>query len=212
MVATLSLTETIIERLEGGEVEVRVSATVDEYFELLDELEEQPYTVTFTENEIIAKMGEATASHELLCGNMIGIFYMNYIQKPNYRVYGSNCAVYNIEQEKGYDPDVLVVKGLPQLFDRPKRVKPILNPHIVVEVLSDSNKGKDFKTKINFYKHINSIQYIILIDQYEAIVETFERTDDPTAWLNRVHEGENAKLSVDGFEIALSAIYQNVLF
>ena len=212
MTATLSLTETIIERLEMGEEEVCVVASVDEYFELLDELEEQPYIVTYQENEIVAKMGEATESHELLCGNVIGIFYMNYLQKPDYRVYGSNCAVYNIELERGYDPDVLVVKGKPQLYDRPKRVKPILNPYIVVEVLSDSNQGKRFQQKLHFYKHIPTLQYLILIDQHDAFVETFERTADPNTWTNRVHEGKDSVVNIDGFDIPLSSIYQNVLY
>jgi Uma2 family endonuclease len=211
MVATLSLTETIIERLEMGEEEVRIGASVKEYFELLDDFEEQPYIITYADYEIIAKMGEATERHELLCGNMIYLLNKNY-WGTNGRVYGSNCAVYSIEDERGYDPDALVVKGTPQLYDRPKRVKPILNPYIIVEVLSDSNKGKDFKNKINFYKRITSVQQIILIDQHEAMIETFDRTDEPTAWLNRVFTNEKDVLKIDTFDISLRSIYQNVFF
>lgn len=211
MIATLSLTETIIERLEMGEEEVRIGASLEEYCGLLDELEETPYIVTYHENEIIAKMGEATERHELLCGNIIYLFNKQY-WGTNHRVYGSNCAVYNIEQERGYDPDALVVKGQPQLYDRPKRVKPILNPYIIVEVLSNSNKGESFQRKISFYKHISTLQYLVLIDQYDAVVETFERASTPNTWTNRVYEGKEAVLSIDGFDIALSAIYQNVLY
>ncbi len=212
MTTTLSLAETIIERLEMGEAEVRVGASVDEYCELLDELEELPYVITYADYEIVAKMGEATERHELLCGNIIGIFYMNYLGKPSYRVYGSNCAVYSIDDERGYDPDALVVKGLPQLYDRPKRVKPILNPYIVVEVLSDSNKGKDFKNKINFYKKISTVQHIVLIDQHEAMIETFDRSDDPATWLNRVFTNENDILKIATFDVPLRSVYQNVLY
>jgi Uma2 family endonuclease len=212
MTTTLSLTDTIIERLEMGESELRIGASVEEYFEMLDAFEEQPYIITYEDDEIIAKMGEATERHELLCGNIIGIFYMNYLHKSGYRVYGSNCAVYSIDDNRGYDPDALVVKGTPQLYDRPKRVKPILNPFIVVEVLSDSNKGKDFKNKINFYKRISTVQHIILIDQHEAMIETFDRSNDPATWLNRVFTNESDVLTIDTFDVSLRSVYQNVLF
>jgi Uma2 family endonuclease len=201
----------IIERLEMGESELRIGASVEEYFEMLDAFEEQPYIITYEDDEIIAKMGEATERHELLCGNVIYLLNKNY-WGTNARVYGSNCAVYSIDDNRGYDPDALVVKGTPQLYDRPKRVKPILNPFIVVEVLSDSNKGQNFKDKINFYKRISTVQHIILIDQHEAMIETFDRSNDPATWLNRVFTNENDVLTIDTFDVSLRSVYQNVLF
>jgi Uma2 family endonuclease len=211
MIEVVSLSDTIKERLESGEEEVRMAGSVEDYFELLDELENTPYLVTYGNDEIIATMGEATEMHELLCGNVIYLFNKNYWGSDT-RVYGSNCAVFVEACQKGYDPDVVVVRGVSQLHDRPKRVKPILNPLILVEVLSDSNRGASFTRKINCYKQIPSVQEIVLIDQYESIVNVLKKTAKPNEWLDTTYQNMEGIIQLDSLEISLKDIYRNVLY
>lgn len=211
MVAVASLSHSIKERLEMGEEVVRIGASLDEYFELLDELEDTPYLVIYEQDEVVATMGEASEMHELLCGNLIYLLNKNYWNTDT-RVYGSNCAVYIEACQRGYDPDIVVVKGPSVLYDRPKRVKPILNPRLLVEVLSDSNKGVNFSRKLNCYQLIPSVEQVVLIDQHEPIVNVFERTKQPNEWLERIYNNFEAVVRLDGFEIELKEIYRNVLY
>lgn len=207
MTTELSLKETLLEKLKT-QSEVRISGSVVEYFSLLDELEGTEITVEFNENEIISYMSQATEILELMVGNII-IIIGNKLWDTDSRVYGSNRPVYATECKKGFNPDVLIVKGATELYPRERQVAATLNPRVVIEVLSDSNQGIGFLEKISCYKKIQTLQQILLINQYKPSISSYLRTSE-NEWLNHEYDGLDENIKIEDFTIASKDIYRNV--
>jgi Uma2 family endonuclease len=70
-------------------------------------------------------------------------------------------------------PDVSVVCGEPQLEDAHRDI--LLNPVVLIEVLSESTEGYDRGRKFEHYRRIASLQEYVLASQEEPRVEAYHR-------------------------------------
>ena len=71
-------------------------------------------------------------------------------------------------------PDVIVIQGEPVLLD--ERTDTIINPLMIVEVLSKITKNYGRGDKFDYYRSIPEFLEYILIDQYKVYVEQFVKT------------------------------------
>jgi Uma2 family endonuclease len=203
-----NLETTIAELLEEQEI-VRLPATLEEYFDLIQDNE--LYDIEFYNHEIIVKMSTATDAHELLVATVIRLLGNNFLES-DCRVYGSNRPVYVPECDIAFNADVLVVKGPTELFKRERKIAATLNPRIVVEVLSDSNKGQVFNEKLACYKKIPTLHQIIQVNQYKPEISVYTRTDDPHLWLNHDYDSLEMSVQVETFELSMKEIYRNLFW
>jgi len=159
-------------------------------------------------------MGYATDFHELLVANMIRILG-NFVRGTNCRVYGSNRPVFIPGQIANYNPDVLVVCGETQLQTYRKTMNATLNPALVVEVLSKTTQEFDFVEKSANYKKISTLQYYLLIAQYECRVELYSRPQmNIDLWTYQVFEDINDVITFPALnmEFNLLQIYEGIGF
>lgn len=77
-------------------------------------------------------------------------------------------------------PDVVVVCGQPDLEDA--HGDTLLNPKVIVEVLSESTEQYDRGKKFRHYRQIASLQEYVLVAHDRPLVESFVRQGDG-AWL-----------------------------
>ena len=77
----------------------------------------------------------------------------------------------------------------------------VLNPILIVEVLSDSTEGYDRGEKFRQYQQITSLQEYILVSQHFPRVEQFVRRGGE--WALRTAEGMNASLALPSLQITL---------
>lgn len=207
MVQELTLAENITEELEKGET-VRVKATVEDYFDIMQDCD---FDLEFDNNTLIASMSIATEIHELLVANIIGVFFREYGIIKGHRVYGSNRPVYVPECNRGFNADVLVVKGKTELFPRQRTVAATLNPHIMVEVLSESNRSEGFSSeKLACYRKIESLKQIILVSQKRPHFEVYTKNEADNTWTLRDFEDLSKPVELLDFNVNLSEIYLNV--
>jgi len=75
-------------------------------------------------------------------------------------------------------PDIVVVCDEPQFED--KMFDTLLNPRVVVEVLSDSAEKYDRGTKFAHYRQIPSVHEYEMVTQDRPLVERYVRQDDGT--------------------------------
>jgi Uma2 family endonuclease len=68
----------------------------------------------------------------------------------------------------------MVIQGEPVLLD--ERTDTIINPLMIVEVLSKSTKNYDQGVKFDYYRSISEFLEYILIAQYKVYVEQFVKT------------------------------------
>ncbi|HEX4945655.1 MAG TPA: Uma2 family endonuclease [Blastocatellia bacterium] len=109
-------------------------------------------------------------------------------------------------------PDVIVVCGEPQYLDTQRDV--LLNPQVIIEILSESTEAKDRGAKfIRYRQHLPSLTDYILVSQHAPLIEHFIRQTDGD-WLSRTVQGLEASLTIAslGCTISLAEIYRLVNF
>ena len=70
-------------------------------------------------------------------------------------------------------PDVAVLCGEPTFEDN--NVDTLLNPQVLIEILSDSTETHDRGRKLQHYRSIESLQEYVLISQTECRIERYSR-------------------------------------
>jgi Uma2 family endonuclease len=106
-------------------------------------------------------------------------------------------------------PDIIVVCDEPQFEDA--AVDTLLNPRVIVEVLSDSTEKYDRGAKFGHYRQVPSLQEYILVAQDRPLVERYVRQSDGS-WLLTVFDQPSqvfAFASVSG-QIPIAEIYRGV--
>jgi Uma2 family endonuclease len=107
-------------------------------------------------------------------------------------------------------PDVAVVCGEPRFED--DAVDTLLNPTVIIEVLSDPTERYDRGQKFAHYRRLDSLQEYLLIAQSQVRVERFVRTGEQ--WLLSEVGDLEGEVSLDaiGCRLALREVYDRVVF
>ena len=107
-------------------------------------------------------------------------------------------------------PDVYVIQGQPLFQQNRKDV--VLNPKLIIEVLSKSTQDYDRTDKFRSYRSIPEFQEYLLVSQYEMYIEHHIKTDN--GWVLREYESDSAiiQLASIGVEIAIADIYEGITF
>lgn len=106
-------------------------------------------------------------------------------------------------------PDLVVVCDEPQFEDQVQDT--LLNPLVIVEVLSDSTEKYDRGTKFSHYRQLPSVQEYVMVAQNRLLIERYVRqTDD--SWLLTVfsESADTFDFASIGASIPMSAIYRGV--
>jgi Uma2 family endonuclease len=131
---------------------------------------------------------------------------------------GRSCGVFSADlrirapaTSLGTYADVTVVCGPLELEPEDRRGHTVLNPRVVVEILSPSTEGYDRGEKLEHYKTIRSLQEIVLVAHDRSEVEIVRREPDGS-WSRHV-TGEHgfAGLSSLGLELSVEEIYRDPL-
>ena len=107
-------------------------------------------------------------------------------------------------------PDVIVVCGVPVFED--DYVDTLLNPTLIVEVLSESTESYDRGRKFSHYRSVESIAEYLLVAQDEYRVEQFVKQPDGRWLLSDVRTLEGVvELASTQCELRLQEIYDRVV-
>jgi Uma2 family endonuclease len=108
-------------------------------------------------------------------------------------------------------PDLVVVCGEPQFQD--DVFDTLLNPILLIEVLSDSTEGYDRGKKFQHYRSIESLQEYVLVAQDEARIEKYVKHGDGF-WLLSEAVGFESEIEFSSIEckIALAEVYDKIDF
>jgi Uma2 family endonuclease len=88
----------------------------------------------------------------------------------------------------------------------------LLNPHVIIEVLSSSTEAYDRGAKFAHYRSIESLQAYVLIAQDRPHIELFERGTDGR-WVLSEAKGLESHLELEalGGVLELSEVYERIL-
>ena len=129
---------------------------------------------------------------------------------------GKPCRVLNGEQSiKFHDAmysfaDALVVCGEPRYEER--LVSSLINPKVIVEVLSPSTENYDRGMKFDLYKNIISLTDYLLVSQDQARIEHWQR-DEFGEWGQTIFTGLESVLELGRIaKLPLAEVYDLVKF
>jgi Uma2 family endonuclease len=160
----------------------------------------------FHGGEVFAMAG-ATSEHNLIVANVLGELRTALRQKPC-RVYASDLRV-KIPATGLYTyPDASVVCGRPEFED--DKLDTLLNPLVLVEVLSDSTEDYDRGTKFTNYRTIASFRDYVLVSTDRVLVESATRREDGSWVLREFRGGERFTIESVGVELAVDELYLKV--
>lgn len=150
-------------------------------------------------------MAGASPRHNLLVGNIV--------RRLGNALDGRPCVAFpsdlkvHIPAKPGFVyPDASVVCAPAEMHAASDDV--LLNPTLVVEVLSKSTEAFDRGEKFDGYGTVASVRDVVLVSQRERRVEVFTRQPDG-AWLLRIARGdERAALPSLDIELALVELYE----
>lgn len=105
-------------------------------------------------------------------------------------------------------PDASAVCGEPSVVTHEKNPA-LLNPAVIIEVLSSSTEAYDRGEKFERYKTIPSLRDYVLVSQARRLIEVFSRE---RAW-ERTSAGSGAKVLIPSIDVTLDVdeLYFNPL-
>ena len=163
-------------------------------------------------NGTIIKLPMARIPHNLIVPNISAelIFAFRLKNKP-FKVLGSQQLIYLPELNFSLYPDVLVVAEMPQSWNNNEVL--LINPLLIIEVLSRSTKKYDRTEKFEAYKTLESFREYVLIDPDKCHIETRYR-EEPHLWRDTTCKNLEDKIELRSVDCAieLSSIYSGVTF
>jgi Uma2 family endonuclease len=162
----------------------------------------------YLNGEILAMAG-ASREHNLVVGNLVGELG-NQLRRGPCEVYPSDMRVRVSATGLYTYPDLSVVCGAPEMED--EHLDTLLNPTLLIEVLSRSTENDDRGWRSEHYRRIPSLQEYLLVAQGEARAERYRRQGD-REWLLTEVVGldESVELTSVGCRLALVDVYERVL-
>lgn len=160
----------------------------------------------FYRGEVFA-MGGASFAHTVIVGNLARELGQQVKGKPcrvsptGLRVKVGSSGLYTY-------PDIVVVCGPPQL-EQPGEM--LLNPQVIVEVLSEGTEAKDRGWKFEQYQTIGSLTDYVLVSQDTPRIEHYQRQpDDSWIYTAENHLERSIGIASIGCELKLAEIYDKV--
>jgi Uma2 family endonuclease len=161
-------------------------------------------------NGIIIKLQMAKGPHNDITVNISAALKYTLRQTgKTYFVRNGQQVVYMPELNFGRYPDVLVVSETPQYFDKNEVL--LINPLVIVEVLSKGTKKYDRTEKFDEYRTLDSFREYVLIDQKRCHIEIRYR-ETPDTWRYTTVTDINGSIFLKSLNcsILVSDIYDNI--
>lgn len=161
----------------------------------------------FHDGQIYAMTG-AGRKHNIITVN-IARELSTQLKKRPCEAYSSDMRVKAADARSYYYPDIVVACGTPQFEDA--HVDTLLNPTLLVEVLSPSTEAYDRGGKFAHYRKIPTLREYLLVVQDQPSIERYLRQGD--VWVLSEALGLDAEMPLDSIDCVLSLreVYDKVL-
>ena len=178
-----------------------------------------------TEEEYLAMEEASLEKHEYYNGEVFAMsgvkiphttISMNLLSRMLPHLRHKPCKPFNSDQrlyikKRGMFtyPDLFVVCG--KVETRNNDDWNVMNPAVIIEILSPSTKTYDCTTKFSFYRDIPSLKEYILVDSQTINIEVFSINDNQV-WEGKEYNGINDSLQIQtiSLSIPLADIYEDV--
>ena len=163
----------------------------------------------FYDGEVFAMAG-ASERHNLIVSNLVVCLGVQLRGRPC-RVYANDLRLKVSATGLYTYPDVIALCSEPRFDDEQRDT--LLNPDLIIEVLSESTEGYDRGEKFAHYRKLESLTDYLLVAQQQPRVEHYTRQVGDH-WLLADAEGLDAVLDLPalGCRLPLAEVYAQIDF
>lgn len=160
---------------------------------------------------VIVAMAGASPEHDRALGNVYAGLH-GQLRGRTCEPFTSDVRVYVPACNRYYYPDVSVACGGSQ-FESLAGVRSLLNPALIVEVLSPSTEATDRGDKLICYQTLSSLRTYLIVSPDRPQVQAYERQSDGT-WTYRLYDRLEAVIALPAIacELRLADIYARIEF
>jgi Uma2 family endonuclease len=181
--------------------------TPDEYRAIEETAEERH---EYCNGEIIAMSGGSEVHSAIACNLLIYLGFL--LRDTDFRLYNSDLRVWIPEYDCGTYTDLMVVKGEPEFNG--SRTDEILNPLLIVEVLSPSTEAYDRGEKFRKYRSLASLCEYLLVSQTEPYIEQYYNCDRQNSdrWQWQVYDRVERAIVLHSLniELPMAEVYRRI--
>lgn len=159
----------------------------------------------FVEGELYAMAGGKKA-HNLVCANVLASLVYALADRPCL-AFGSDMRV-KTGNGKGTYPDVSALCGEPRFSDDEE--DELLNPSVIIEVLSPTTEAYDRGEKFDHYRTIDSLRTYVLLSSERRHVDVFQRAEGGEWSFQAYGPGESLPLPSIGVSVAVDEAYRKL--
>jgi Uma2 family endonuclease len=187
--------------------------TPDEYLALERQSEERHQ---YVDGQVYAMAGESP-EHSTICCNITAIL-VTQLRGKDCRTFSPNMKIRSGPMQKDKRAgmfsyaDATVIYGQPRFHDEHRDV--LLNPTVIIEVLSPSTEGFDRGEKFQRYRtHLETLSDYILVSSDKPLIEHFRR-QTAGQWLYSGVEGLEGRLELTSIDcrLPLAEVYERIEF
>jgi Uma2 family endonuclease len=159
----------------------------------------------------VRAMAGAGYAHNLICANLT-IEVGSQLRGKSCTVVGSDQRLQILSGSAYVYPDLTVVCGQPE-FNEEQNLDTLLNPTLLVEVLSPSTANHDRGEKFMFYRQIPSLRQYLILAAQAVHAELYSR-DELGRWVLTETRDVSAGLDLSSIncQVPLVAVYAGVPF
>lgn len=163
----------------------------------------------YYKGEVFAMSG-ASLPHNDIFHNVYGALTF-FLKGKGCKPYGSDLRIHIPKDSLYTYPDISIICGKPQTTDIFR--DNIINPSVIIEILSKSTKDYDRGSKFTLYRSINTLKEYILIDSTSISVEIFTRQEDNSWRLTEFkQQSDSFTITTISLTLYLKDIYEDVSF
>lgn len=189
------------------EQEAPIYLTEEEY--LIQEAKAE-YKSEYYNGKVVAMAG-AQDEHNLIVANLLRVLG-NCAVENNCIVYPSDMLLKLAHCNMFVYPDVMMVCKKRQIEKKSKNgLDALLNPSVIVEVISKSTRHKDQVVKRDCYLELKSLKQYILVDSQKKDITIYSKNKEKE-WVIKKYKPENDTIKVENCIISISDIYRNIEF
>ena len=176
-----------------------------EYY--LKQEEHADFKSEYLDGKIIPMTG-GTTNHNQIAVNITTELNIA-LKNLDYRVYMGYVRLWMPERQIFTYPDIMVIKGSPIYYENRKDT--IVNPTLIMKVLSPSTQSFDREGKFIAYRSIISFQEYVLISQTQIYGEKFVKTGEKKWSLQEYYPEDNfITLELGAVSLKFTDIYHKV--
>lgn len=179
--------------------------TLEEYLEF-DYNAEGRYE--YFDGNVVAMSG-GSPEHSLL-GNRVGFLLQKELNQKDCLVYNSEIQIKVPALLPYRYSDVSALCGSP-VYEELGKIKLLVNPMLIVEVLSPSTEKYDRDLKFKAYKSIASLREYLLVSQDEKFSVLYTKHNEKFWFQSEYVEGESFKLESLNCELSVDDIYEGII-